>query len=45
MKFIVSSLHVATIVDLSESSTIEEIFSQLLQLEEYQFITRFHQQV
>jgi hypothetical protein len=34
MEFIVASLRIATIADLSESGTVDEILSQLLQLEE-----------
>lgn len=45
MEFIVPSLHVAAITDLSDSRAIEERLSQLLQLEEDRFVTGFHQQV
>jgi hypothetical protein len=45
MEFILPSLHIATITDLSDSGTIEERLSQLVQLEEDRFVTGFHQQV
>jgi hypothetical protein len=45
MEFILPSPHIVAINDLSDSSTIEEILSQLVQLEEYQFLADFHQQV
>jgi len=45
MEFIVPSLRIEMIIDLSDSSKIEEILSQLVQLEEYQFLADFHQQV
>jgi hypothetical protein len=45
MEFIVSSLCIAAITDLSDSSAIEERLSQLLQLEEDRFVAGFHQQV
>jgi hypothetical protein len=45
MEFIVSSLHIVVIVDLLDSRVVEEIFSQLLQLEEDLFVTGLHQQV
>jgi hypothetical protein len=45
MEFIVSSLRVAVITDLSDSGAVEERLSQLLQLEEDRFVTGFHQQV
>jgi hypothetical protein len=33
MEFIVPSLHVATIIDISDSGTVEERLTQLIQLE------------
>jgi hypothetical protein len=45
MDFIVPSLHIAMITDISGSSPIEEILSQLVQLKEDRFVTGFHQQV
>jgi hypothetical protein len=44
MKFILLSLCVAAITDLSDFGAIEEILSQLLQLEEDQFFVGLHQQ-
>jgi hypothetical protein len=43
MEFIIPSMHVATIIDLSDSGTIHEHLSQLVHLEEDRLITRFHQ--
>jgi hypothetical protein len=45
MEFIVPSLRIATITDLSDSGVVEESLSQLVQLEEDCFIRGFHQQV
>jgi hypothetical protein len=45
MDFIVPSLHVAMITDLSDSGAVEERLSQFLQLEEDRFVAGFHQQV
>jgi hypothetical protein len=45
MEFILPSLHIATITELSNTGAIEERLAQLLQLEEDQFVTGFHQQV
>jgi hypothetical protein len=45
MDFILPSLRIAMIIDLSKSGTIEERLSQLVQLEEDQFVTCFHHQV
>jgi hypothetical protein len=45
MDFIVPSLHIATITDLSDSGAVEERLSQLVQLEEDHFVAGFHQQV
>jgi hypothetical protein len=44
MDFIVPSLCIATITYLSKSRIVEEIFSPLLQLEEYLSVVGFHQQ-
>jgi transposase InsO family protein len=38
MEFILPSLHIATITDLSDSGTIEERLAQLVQLEEDRFV-------
>jgi hypothetical protein len=45
MEFIMLSMCIETITDISDSSIIEERLSQLLQLEEDRFVTVFHQQV
>jgi len=45
MEFILSSLHIATITDISDSGAVEERLSQLVQLEEVQIVVDFHQQV
>jgi len=45
MEFIMLSMCIETITDISDSSIIEERLSQLLQLEEDRFVTLFHQQV
>ena len=45
MEFILPSMCFETITDLSDSGTIEERLSQLVQLEEDHFITSFHKQV
>jgi len=45
MDFIMPSLCIAMITDLLDSGTIEEIFSQLVYLEEDHFVVGFHQQV
>jgi hypothetical protein len=45
MELILPSLIVAMITNISDSSTVEERFSQLVQLEEDRFVIGFHQQV
>jgi hypothetical protein len=45
MDIILPILYVATITDILDSSAKEDIFSQLVQLEEYFFVAGFHQQV
>jgi hypothetical protein len=45
MEFILPSMYVETITDISDSHAIEEILSQLVQLEEDWFVPSFHQQV
>jgi hypothetical protein len=45
MDFIVLSLCIVAMTKLTVSNTLEEIVSQLMALEEDQFVTRFHQQV
>jgi hypothetical protein len=45
MEFILPSLCIATITELSDTGMIEERLAQLVQLEEDRFIARFHQQV
>jgi hypothetical protein len=45
MEFIMPSLHIAVITNILNSGIEEDIFSQLLQLEEDRFVTGFHQQV
>jgi hypothetical protein len=41
MEFIIPSLHIAMINDISDSSVINERLSQLVQLEEDRFVTNF----
>jgi hypothetical protein len=45
MEFLVPSLCIVAMTDLTDSDTIEEILSQLLILEEDRFVAGFHQQV
>jgi hypothetical protein len=45
MEFILPSLCIATITELSDTGAIEERLAQLVQLEEDRFIAGFHQQV
>jgi len=45
MEFILPSLRVAVITDILNFGAIEDIFSQLVQLEEYGFVVGFHYQV
>jgi hypothetical protein len=45
MEFILPSLCIATITELSDTGAIEERLAQLVQLEEDWFVTGFHQQV
>jgi hypothetical protein len=45
MDCILSILHIASIIDLSNTGAIEEILAQLLQLKEDQFVAGFHKQV
>jgi hypothetical protein len=45
MEFILPSLHIDEITDLSDPGTINERLAQLVQLEEDQFVLGFHQQV
>jgi transposase InsO family protein len=45
MEFILPSLCIATITELSDTGTIEERLAQLVHLEEDRFVAGFHQQV
>jgi hypothetical protein len=45
MEFIVSSLCIVTLTELTDSGTVEKILSELVELEEDHFIAGFHQQV
>jgi len=45
MESILPSLGIAAITEISDIGSIEEILTQLVQLEEDQFIVGFHQQV
>jgi hypothetical protein len=45
MEFILRSLCIARIIELSAYGTIKEILTQLVQLEEDWFVAGFHQQV
>jgi hypothetical protein len=42
IEFILPSLHIAAIIDLLDTSAIEERLAQLVQIEEDQFVTGFH---
>jgi hypothetical protein len=45
MEFILPSLGIAVITDISHSSVVEEILSHLVKLKEDWFVTSFHQLV
>ena len=45
MEFIVPNLHIVALIELIDSSTVEKIYSELVELEKDFFVTRFHQQV
>ena len=45
MEYIVPSLRINSITEMKDVGTIEEILSQVLQLEEYLFIISYHQRV
>jgi hypothetical protein len=45
MEFILPSLHIATITELSDIGSIEERLAQSVHLEEDRFVAGFHQQV
>ena len=45
MEYIVPSLRVATLTDMADEDTVNEILLHLVGLEEDRFIARFHQQV
>jgi hypothetical protein len=45
MEFIVPSMRITTITEISDTSEIEEILAQLVQLEEDMFLFGFHQHV
>jgi hypothetical protein len=42
MEFIVPILCIASLTELTVSGTIEKILSDLVELEEYQFVAGFH---
>lgn len=45
MDYIVPSLYITTVTNMEDNGIMEERLAQLLDLEEDQFITIFHQQV
>ena len=45
MEYIVSSLRIASITEMIDVGVVEEILSQLIQLEEDHFIARYHQNI
>jgi hypothetical protein len=45
MEFIVSSLCIVALTELTDSGAVEKILSELVELEEDHFVTGFHQQV
>ena len=45
MEYIVPSLRIVAIIEITDSGAIEEILSQLMQLEEERFPARYHQNV
>jgi hypothetical protein len=42
MEFIVSSLHIVVLAEFTDSSIVEKILSELLELEEDHFFAGFH---
>ena len=44
-EYIVPSLRVATIIEMTDVDDVEEILLQLIHLEQEHFIARFHQNV
>jgi hypothetical protein len=44
MEFILPSIRISAIIDLLESGTVDEMLSQLVQIEEARFVIGFHQQ-
>lgn len=45
MEYIVPSLHITTLTYMVDCKALEERITQLMELEEDQFLARFHQQV
>jgi hypothetical protein len=45
LEFLVPSLHVATITNMTERGTVEERISQLMLMEEDRILAGFHQEV
>ena len=45
MEFIVLSLHIFMLAQLTDSSVLDQIMSKLVELEEDHFVAKFHQQV
>jgi hypothetical protein len=45
MEFIVSSMDIVILIDIRDSSTVEKRLSEIVELEEECFVTRFHQQL
>ena len=45
MEFIVLSLRIVTLIDLTNSDAVERRLSKIIELEEDHFVAGFHQQV
>ena len=45
MEFIIPSLHIVVLIELTDSDVVEKRLLELVELEEDQFVTGFHQQV
>jgi hypothetical protein len=45
LEFLVPSLHVETMTNMTEQHTVQERLIQLMEMEEYRILARFHQEV
>ena len=45
MEYIVPSLRIAAVIEMTNTGVVEESLAQLIQMEEERFITGFHQNV